>query len=74
LTARVRQRIPLCGPNEKTFCQMEAARCVRTAISAHAGLVATMRTLDDNGRFRLAAGVAVNAVEAAAIDVTRSPR
>ena len=27
MTARVRQRIPLCGPNEKTFCQMEAARC-----------------------------------------------
>jgi len=32
-----------------------------------------MRTFDDNGRLRLAAGVAVNAVEAAAIDVTRSP-
>jgi hypothetical protein len=32
-----------------------------------------MRTFDDDGRLRLAAGVAVNAVEAAAIDVTRSP-
>jgi hypothetical protein len=33
-----------------------------------------MRTLDDNGRLQLAAGAAVNTVEAAAIDVTRSPR
>ena len=60
----------LLVPRTSCTARHLARQTVRTAISAYAGLVATMRTPGDNGRLRLPAGAAVNAVEAAAIGVT----